>query len=67
MQNNKQIQSTPELKIIMGIKAIPYCQNKNDRAGFNSMIELVSEGIRGQIQLGKTMQDIGEVFTNDGQ
>ena len=53
--------------MIMSIKAIPYCQNKNDRAGFNSMIELMSEGIRGQKQQGKTMQDIGEVFINGGK
>ena len=67
MQSNKQTQSTPELKMILSIKTIPYCQNENDRAGFNSMIGLMSEGIRGQIQQGKTMQDIGEVFTNDAK
>lgn len=49
-------------KLILGIKTISHCQKGNDRAGFNIITELINQGIRGQLQQGKSMQDIGEIF-----
>ena len=62
---NKRQLSTPELRIIGGNKLIKHCQLINDRSGFNIGIEAVSTGIREQIQRGKSLQSIGEIFTNE--
>ncbi len=53
------------MAVSLGIKGVKHCQKTNNRKGFGVSIDLISTGICEAIQLGKSMQEIGRIFTNE--